>query len=120
MIFDQFVSVIYYTKLSQNSLLKVRRVICIFTRRTDYGCCSDNTRVFTFCEKNKRFFFSFLKLDMHKAYEIFDWTILRIILVQIGLSYDIVACIMGCITSTRFFILKNGVSSELFIGSRGI
>ena len=49
-----------------------------------------------------------------------DWSYLRINLIQIGLSYDIVAWIMGCITSPSFVVLINGVPIEFFKGSIGI
>ena len=67
--------------------------------------------------KNNDFF---LKVDLLKAYDKVDWSYLSLILVQIGLTPDIVDWIMSCMSTTRFFVLINGVPSSSFKGSRGI
>ena len=62
----------------------------------------------------------FLKLDLLKAYDKVDCSYLSLILVQIGLTHNIVDWIMSCVSTTRFFVLINGVPSPSFKGSRGI
>ena len=50
-----------------------------------------------------------LKLDMYKAYHSLDLSYLRLTLIKIELSYDIVVWIMCFITSVSFVVLINGV-----------
>ena len=45
----------------------------------------------------------FLKLDLVKAYDRVDCSYLRLILIQIGLSPDLVDWIMSAVSSARFF-----------------
>ena len=47
----------------------------------------------------------FLKLDSMKAYDRVDWSYLRLILIQIDLSPDMVEWIMSVVISTRFAFL---------------
>ena len=49
-----------------------------------------------------------------------NWSYLRLILFQIGLSPDIVKWIMSCVSSSRFVVLINGVPLAFFKGNRGI
>jgi hypothetical protein len=61
-----------------------------------------------------------LKLDMMKAYDRVDWSFLRLVLLQVGLSLEATDWIMGCVSSTNFFVLINGSPSGFFRSSRGL
>lgn len=61
-----------------------------------------------------------LKLDLQKAYDRANWTFLRFILLQIGLTVEIVNWIIGCISSANFAVLINGSPSHFFKGNRGL
>lgn len=61
-----------------------------------------------------------MKIDLEKAYDRVDWDYLRFILLQIGLSYDIVKWIMACISSTNFTVLVNGSLTQFFNGNLGL
>ena len=49
-----------------------------------------------------------LKIDMIKAYDHVNWTLLRLILLQIGHHVEMGNWIMECVTSTNFAVLVNG------------
>ena len=74
---------------------------------------------FHFIKKKKRCALV-LKLDLVKAFDRVNWTYLRLILLQIGISLMGVNWIMGCISSTNFALLVNGSPSGFFTASRGI
>jgi hypothetical protein len=57
-----------------------------------------------------------LKLDMMKAYDRFDWSFLRLVLLQIGL--EAIDWIMGCVISTNLSFLINGSPFGFFRRSR--
>jgi hypothetical protein len=61
-----------------------------------------------------------LKLDMMKAYDRVDWSFLRLVLLQIGLSLEATDWIMGCVRSANFSVLINGSPSRFFRISRGL
>ena len=49
-----------------------------------------------------------------------DWSYMKLILFQIGLSPDLVELIMSAVTTTWFVVLINRVPMDFFKGSRGI
>ena len=55
-----------------------------------------------------------------KGYDRVDWSYLRLILIQIGLSPDMVKWIISVVTSTQLVVPVNGVPSEYFKGNKGI
>ena len=60
-------------------------------------------------------------MDLVNAYDPLDWSYLRLILIQTGLSYEVTEWIVGCtITSSRFVVLINGSPSCFFSGNRGL
>ena len=61
-----------------------------------------------------------LKLDLSRAYDRVDWGLLRLILLQIGLPFEVVRWIMGCITSANFSVLVNGAPTSFFGCGRGL
>ena len=61
-----------------------------------------------------------LNLDLIKACDHVDWSYLKLILLQIGLSSNMVEWIMIAVTMTQFPVLINGVPTEFFKGSKGI
>jgi hypothetical protein len=60
------------------------------------------------------------KLDMMKAYDMVNWRFLILALLQIGLILEATDWIMGCFSSTNFFVLINGSPSSFFRSSRGL
>lgn len=61
-----------------------------------------------------------LNLDLTKAYNLVDWSFLRLLLLNAGLDYRITQWIMGYINSTNLAILVNGCPSTFFQASRGL
>jgi hypothetical protein len=61
-----------------------------------------------------------LKLDLKKAYDKVSWSFLRMLLIQIGLKWEVVQWIMGCVTSENFVVLINGSPTSFFKGFRGL
>ena len=61
-----------------------------------------------------------VKLDLIKAFDRVNWNFLHLLLLQVGLSFETVNWIMGCVSSTNFFVLVNGSPPGLFNASRGI
>ena len=70
--------------------------------------------------KTKKTKYLVLKLDMMKAYDRVDCNFLRLVLLRVGLSLEYIDWIMGCVISTKFFVLVNGSPSGFFKGSRGL
>ena len=62
----------------------------------------------------------FLKFDLVKAYDQVDWSYLRMILIQIGLSLDMVEWMMNAVSLARFAMLINGVLTENFKSNMGL
>ena len=61
-----------------------------------------------------------LKLDMVKAYDRVSWDILRLVLLQVGLSLEAINWIMGCINSPNFAVLENCEPTSFFKKTRGL
>lgn len=63
---------------------------------------------------------SVLKLDLVKAYDMVDWSFLRLLLLNSGLDFMATQWIMGCISSANFAVLINGCPTSFFKASRGL
>lgn len=61
-----------------------------------------------------------IKIDMAKAYDRVDWSLLRSILALHGFSPPFIDLISNCISTPSFSILVNGSPHGLFNASRGI
>ena len=61
-----------------------------------------------------------LKLNLEKDYDKVNWSLLRLALLHIGLSFDMVKLMMSCVTTSKFIVLINGAPSETFRVTRGI
>jgi hypothetical protein len=61
-----------------------------------------------------------LKLDLQKAYDCIDWSLLRMILHKVGLGIQLTNWIMSCVTSSSFAVLVNGEPSDFFKSERGV
>lgn len=62
----------------------------------------------------------FLHIYLKKAYDRVNCTFLHLVLIQIGLKWNVVQWIMGCVSSAAFAIIKNGSPSEFFKAGRGL
>ena len=70
--------------------------------------------------KSKKLTTFILKLDLEKAYDKVSWSFLRLILLQVGLSFDVVKWIMSCVSSASFVVLINESPTTFFKSSHGI
>ena len=61
-----------------------------------------------------------LKLDLTKDFDRVDWTLVILILIQIGVPLLSVNWIMGCLSTANFAVLINGTPSNFFTATRGI
>jgi len=61
-----------------------------------------------------------LKEDLTKAYNCVDWEFLKMIMIKVGLSNLIIVWIMGCIKTTNFAVIINGIPSKFFLVHRGL
>ena len=61
-----------------------------------------------------------LKLDISKAYDRVEWHFLEKTTLKLGFSNKWVELIMGCITTTSFSVLINGVPKGLIQSQRGL
>lgn len=60
----------------------------------------------------------FLKVDLKKAYDRVSWSFLRLVFIQIGLKWDAVQWILGCVCNANFAVLINGSPSDFFKSGR--
>lgn len=61
-----------------------------------------------------------LKLDLKKAYDKVNWIFLRLILLQMGFSLQLVNWIMVGVSSANFAVLINEMASGFFKSQRGM
>jgi hypothetical protein len=61
-----------------------------------------------------------LKLGLKKAYDKVSWKFLRMLLIQIGLKWEVVQWIIGCVSSANFAVLVNCSPTEFIKGFRGL
>ena len=61
-----------------------------------------------------------LKLDMEKAYDKVDRSMLHMILLQIGIPLNVTNWIMSCVNSASYVVFINGSPWKSFKGSRGL
>lgn len=61
-----------------------------------------------------------IKIDLAKAYDRIEWTVLKIIMLHMGFDCKFVDLIQECISSTNFSILLNGVPFGFFSAERGL
>jgi len=61
-----------------------------------------------------------LKMDLKKAYDWIDWGYLHLLLLHVGLNFELVTLIMGCVTNVQFSVLVNGSPTYFFKGHRGL
>ena len=60
------------------------------------------------------------KMDLVKAYDRVEYNFLQLVLLQIGLTIDVVDWVMGCVSSTSFAIIVNGSPTSFFRSSKGL
>jgi hypothetical protein len=70
--------------------------------------------------KTKKFNSLILKLDLRKAYDKVSWQFLRMMLIQIGLKWEVTQWIMGCVSSANYVVLINGSPTGFFKSHRGL
>jgi hypothetical protein len=58
--------------------------------------------------KSKKLSSIILKLDLKKAYDKVSWQFLRLLLIQIGLKWEVAQWIMACVTNVNMAVLING------------
>jgi hypothetical protein len=61
-----------------------------------------------------------LKLDLKKSYDKVSWQFLRLLLVQIGFTWEITQWIMACVTTVNTTVLINGSPTDFFKIYRGL
>ena len=61
-----------------------------------------------------------VKLDMHKAYDMVEWTFLETILLRLGFTPNWVAMIMECVRTVKYQVRVNNVLTDFFVPSRGL
>lgn len=61
-----------------------------------------------------------MKIDLVKTYDKVNWPILHLLLLNVGLSFEVTQWIMGCVSSANFVVLINGNPTDFFEISRGL
>lgn len=61
-----------------------------------------------------------VKLDMAKAYDRVEWSFVEGVLKAMVFSENLVATIMGCISTVFYQVMLNGQSGQRFFPERGI
>lgn len=64
--------------------------------------------------------FMAIKVDLAKAYDRVEWTMLQGILHNFGISEQFIKLVLACISSPRFSVLLNGSPFGYFEAKRGI
>jgi hypothetical protein len=59
-------------------------------------------------------------LDLKKAYDNVSWQFLRLLLIQIGLKWEVTQWIMACVTNVSMAVLINGSPTSFFKIHRGL
>jgi len=59
-------------------------------------------------------------MNLIKAYDNIDWGFLRLLLLQVGIDFEIVSWIMDCVGNIHFSIMVNGSLTRVFKGQRGL
>jgi hypothetical protein len=70
--------------------------------------------------KTKKLKSLILKLDLRKSYDRVYWNFLRLMLIQIGLKWEVTQWIMGCVTSANFDVLVNDSPAKFFKRYKGL
>jgi hypothetical protein len=70
--------------------------------------------------KTKKLSSIILKLDLKKAYDNVSWQFLRLLLIQIGLKWEVSQWIMACVTNVSMAVLINGSPTSFFKSHRGL
>jgi hypothetical protein len=70
--------------------------------------------------KSKKLSSIILKLDLKKAYDKVSWQFLRLLLIQIGLKWEVTQWIMACVTNVNMAVLINGSPTDFFKSYRGL
>jgi hypothetical protein len=70
--------------------------------------------------KTKKLSSIILKLDLKKAYDKVSWQFLRLMLIQIGLKWEVTQWIMACVSSVNMAVLVNGSPTDFFKIYRGL
>jgi hypothetical protein len=61
-----------------------------------------------------------VKIDLSKAYDRVNWLFIRLLLTHLGFKVPFINWVMGCISSTSFAVLINGLASPFFHVERGL
>ena len=61
-----------------------------------------------------------MKLDLVKAYDKVEWDFLRLILLRIALSLEVIKWIMVCVPFVNFIVLVNESLIHFFQSNRGL
>ena len=60
-----------------------------------------------------------LKTDLIKAYDKIDWGFLHLLLLHVGMDFEMVAWVMAYVSNVNFAILVNGSPTGFFKGHTG-
>jgi hypothetical protein len=74
----------------------------------------------TFNLKRGKGGFMFLKIDMEKAFDKMEWSLILVIMQKLGFHANWILWIKACISSSSFSILLNGSPYGLFSPERGL
>ena len=61
-----------------------------------------------------------VKIDLSKAYDRVNWLFIRLLLTHLLFEVHFINWVMGCISSTSFVVLINGLASPFFHDERGL
>jgi hypothetical protein len=60
------------------------------------------------------------KLDLSKEYDRVNWLYLRMLLIHVGFSLDMINWIITCVSYVSYAVLVNGSTTYFFVPSRGL